>query len=594
MNRDFCFDLIYNLSATKLKILKNYIDEYIKKSFIIEFVSFAKTLILFVKKTNYKLCLCVNYKDLNEIIIKNRYSLFLINENLNKLFETKIFIKLNVKDVFHRIRIRKKYEWKTTFKCRFDHYQYQIMFFELTNSSITFQIYINKTIHSYLDVFVLMYINDLLMFFSFIEKHIQHVKLMLQRLRQFNLDFKLSKCNFHVFHVNFLDFRMNLEEITMQTNKIIVVKDWSKSKSHKNMQVFIKFANFYKCFVHAFFKMSAELIFLLKKNEKEKFKIKFIMISETRKFVKSIKRIFMNASMLRYYEFDDELIMKTNVFDFVITRIFSQFAEIDDQWQSIVFYFKKIIFVKRNYEINDQKMLVIVKICKKWRHYIKNVKYSVRMIIDHVNFKNFFINKIFSRRKSRWWKKLTKLDLKIKYRFDKNNFANDSFFKRNYENEITKKNKNNKNLNLRKWILIESKNIFKNKNEKKKNTYFFQSINHRHAILSNANNNSSKILETIDETSKSNCFTKNNFEKSAKISIVKNAQNFLKKEKIVAIVKRILKKKKDIEKISKKLRLENVANSENLVSKDWIKSVSSKKVTFNASFLKLRIVKDGS
>jgi hypothetical protein len=594
LNRDFCFDLIYNLSATKLKILKNYIDEYIKKSFIIEFVSFAKTLILFVKKTNYKLCLCVNYKDLNEIIIKNRYSLFLINENLNKLFETKIFIKLNVKDVFHRIRIRKKYEWKTTFKCRFDHYQYQIMFFELTNSSITFQIYINKTIHSYLDVFVLMYINDLLMFFSFIEKHIQHVKLMLQRLRQFNLDFKLSKCNFHVFHVNFLDFRMNLEEITMQTNKIIVVKDWSKSKSHKNMQVFIKFANFYKCFVHAFFKMSAELIFLLKKNEKEKFKIKFIMISETRKFVKSIKRIFMNASMLRYYEFDDELIMKTNVFDFVITRIFSQFAEIDDQWQSIVFYFKKIIFVKRNYEINDQKMLVIVKICKKWRHYIKNVKYSVRMIIDHVNFKNFFINKIFSRRKSRWWKKLTKLDLKIKYRFDKNNFANDSFFKRNYENEITKKNKNNKNLNLRKWILIESKNIFKNKNEKKKNTYFFQSINHRHAILSNANNNSSKILETIDETSKSNCFTKNNFEKSAKISIVKNAQNFLKKEKIVAIVKRILKKKKDIEKISKKLRLENVANSENLVSKDWIKSVSSKKVTFNASFLKLRIVKDGS
>jgi hypothetical protein len=443
-NRDFFFDLIYNLSTTKLKVLKNYINEYMKKNFIIEFVSFTKTFIFFVKKTNDKLRLCVNYKNLNEIIIKNRYLLFFINENLNKLFETKIFIKLNVKDVFHRIRIQEENEWKTTFKCRFDHYQYRIMFFELTNSSITFQVYINKTMHSYLNLFVLMYINDLLMFFSFIEKHIEHVKLMLQRLKQFNLCFKFSKCNFHVFHVNFLDFRMSLEKITMQTSKIIVVKNWSKSKFHKDVQIFIKFANFYKRFVHAFFKTSAELISLLKENEKEKFKIKFVMISKTKKFMKSIKRIFINASTLRYYKFDDESMMKINVFDFVITKIFSQLAEIDDQWRSIVFYFRKMIFVERNYEVNDQEMFIIVKICKKWRHYIKDVKYFVRMIIDHVNLKNFFINKILNRRKARWWEKLTELNLKIKYRFDKNNLADDSFRKRDYENEIAKKTKTTK------------------------------------------------------------------------------------------------------------------------------------------------------
>jgi hypothetical protein len=245
--------------------------------------------------------------------------------------------------------------------------------------------------------------------------------------------------------------------------------------------------------------------------------------------------------MLRHYKFDDESMMKINVFDFVITKIFSQFAEIDDQWRSIVFYFRKMIFVERNYKINDHKMLIIVKICKKWRHYIKDVKYLVRMIIDHVNLKNFFINKTFNRRKTWWWKSLTKLDLKIKYRSNKNNLANDLFRKRNYENETAKKNKNNENLNLRKWILIESKNILKNKNEKKKNTYFFQSINHRYAILSNADNNLSKILKTIDETLKSNCFTKNNFKKSAKISIVKNAQNFLKKKKSLRLWKELWK-----------------------------------------------------
>ncbi len=251
-SRDSFFDSIYNLSTIELKILKNYIDEYMKKSFIIEFVSFAKILILFVKKTNDKLRLCVNYKELNEIIIKNRYSLFFINENLNKLFETKIFIKLNVKDVFHRIKVRKENEWKTTFKCRFDHYQYKMMLFELTNSLITFQVHINKTMHSYLDLLVLMYINDLLMFFSSTEKHIEHVKLMLQRLRKFNFYFKFNKCSFHVFHVNFLDFRMSLDEITMQTSKIVVIKNWSKFKFYKTVQIFIDFANFYKRFIHAF------------------------------------------------------------------------------------------------------------------------------------------------------------------------------------------------------------------------------------------------------------------------------------------------------------------------------------------------------
>jgi YHS domain-containing protein len=289
--------------------------------------------------------------------------------------------------------------------------------------------------------------------------------------------------------------------------------------------------------------------------------------------------------------------MKINAFDFVIVNIFSQLVKIDDQWRSIVFYFRKMIFAERNYEVNDQKMLVIVKICKKWRHYIENVKYSIRMIIDHANFKNFFINKFLNRREVKWWERLIKLDLRIKYRFEKNNFADDLFRKRDYENEIAKKDKNNENLNFKKWILIESKNIFKSKNEKRKKKYFFSSTNNRHVFLSNADNIASETFETIDEMSRSNCFANNDSANCAEFSIVKNAQNFLKKEKIVAIVKRALKRKKhfkslsrDIDTISSMLRLENVADSEDLAFRKWIKNVSNKKTTFSASFLKLRIV----
>jgi hypothetical protein len=289
--------------------------------------------------------------------------------------------------------------------------------------------------------------------------------------------------------------------------------------------------------------------------------------------------------------------MKIDAFDFVIADIFSQFVKIDDQWRSIAFYFRKMIFAERNYKVNDQEMLVVVKICKKWRHYIENVKHSIRMIIDHANLKNFFINKIFNRRKIKWWERLIELDLRIKYRSEKNNLADDSFRKRDYEDEIAKKDKNNENLNLRKWVLIESKNTLKSKNEKRKKKYFFSSTRNRHVFSSNADSIASKTFETVDEMSRSNCFANNDSANCAKSSVVKNAQNFLKKKKIVAIVERTLKRKKsfkslsrDIDKISSRFRLENVADSEDLAFREWIKNVSSKKATFSASFLKLRIV----
>jgi hypothetical protein len=97
------------------------------------------------------------------------------------------------------------------------------------------------------------------------------------------------------------------------------------------VQAFIDFANFYKHFVHAFFKINAELFSLLKKNDKSKFKIKFVMILEAKEFMKSIKKIFINASMLRHFELDDESMMKIDAFDFVIVDIFSQLVKIDDQ-----------------------------------------------------------------------------------------------------------------------------------------------------------------------------------------------------------------------------------------------------------------------
>ena len=134
----FSYNLIYFLSENELKILKKYLNKHLKNDFIWLFQLFIETLILFVKKKNGSLRLCVNYKTFNNLIIKNRYSLLLIDENLNRLNKIKMYIDLNLIATYHRMRIKRNDEWKTTFKTRYNHFKYQILFFDLKNASAFF------------------------------------------------------------------------------------------------------------------------------------------------------------------------------------------------------------------------------------------------------------------------------------------------------------------------------------------------------------------------------------------------------------------------------------------------------------------------
>ena len=126
---------------------------------------------LFVKKTNDNLRLCVNFRDFNEIIIKNKYSFSLLFETLNRFAYVKRFIKLDIRNVYYRIRIRKSDEWKTTFRTRYDQYEYQMMLFELANAFATFQFYVNEALKSYIDVFCVIYLNDVLIYSKSEKQH---------------------------------------------------------------------------------------------------------------------------------------------------------------------------------------------------------------------------------------------------------------------------------------------------------------------------------------------------------------------------------------------------------------------------------------
>ena len=129
---------LYNLFQKELAELRRYLNNVLNKNWIKFLMSFVNILILFVFKKDEELRLCMNYKSLNAIIIKNCHFLSFITKRLNRLCEVRRFIKLNLKDVYHRIWIKKSNKWKTTFRTRYEYFEYQIMSFDLTNALIIF------------------------------------------------------------------------------------------------------------------------------------------------------------------------------------------------------------------------------------------------------------------------------------------------------------------------------------------------------------------------------------------------------------------------------------------------------------------------
>jgi hypothetical protein len=307
------------------------------------------------------------------------------------------------------------------------------MFFDLANAFETFQIHINFALKKYLNDFCVYYLNDILIYFQREENHTNYIRLVLKRLQKHKMFVKFNKCVFDLEEIDYLKFIVKINDIRMNFAKIATIKKWVESTTRRHIRVFIKFAEFYKKFIKKFNKIAESLTNLLKKKKKRKFDKMFKFIKKTRKAFKKLKEVFIKTSILLHFDFKRRIRLKIDAFDFVISEIISQLIEKIDQWHLIAFFFRKIFAAKRNYEIEEEKMLAMIESCCVFRHYVKETLFLIQMLIDHVNLNSFFKNKKLNKKKARWWKKFNDLNLHIEYESSKLNFANDSFRRFDYE-----------------------------------------------------------------------------------------------------------------------------------------------------------------
>jgi hypothetical protein len=264
------FGPLYGLSEPELKALKEYLEENLDKGFIRPSKSPASSPILFVKKKDGSLRLCVDYRGLNSITIRNRYPLPLIPELLDRLRTAKIYTKLDLRGAYNLVRIRPGDEWKTAFRTRYGLFEYLVMPFGLTNAPAVFQHLMNDIFRDYLDVFVVAYLDDILIFSETPEEHTQHVKLVLERLHQHKLYAKLEKCSFDQDHVEFLGYVISPHGIEMDPAKVDTITKWQTPSSVNDVQTFLGFANFYRRFIGAFSKLVTPLTQLTKKSNRSR------------------------------------------------------------------------------------------------------------------------------------------------------------------------------------------------------------------------------------------------------------------------------------------------------------------------------------
>jgi len=257
---------MYSLSEMGMTALQQFLDENLRNSFICPSNSSHGMPILFVKKKDGSLRLCVDFQGLNKISKKDCYPLLLISDLLDSPGKARIYTKIDLQHAYHLVRIRKGEEWKTTFRTKYDLFEWLVMPFGLSNAPSAFQRFMNNVFTDMLDICVIVYLDDILIYSSNKATHHKQVKEVLCRLRKHGLYAKPEKCEFDCESVKYLGYILSPASLTMATNKVQTIQEWPEQRKVKDIQSFLGFANFYCRFIYNFSDITVPLTCLTRKH----------------------------------------------------------------------------------------------------------------------------------------------------------------------------------------------------------------------------------------------------------------------------------------------------------------------------------------
>uniref|UniRef100_A0A3B3BWV7 Gypsy retrotransposon integrase-like protein 1 n=1 Tax=Oryzias melastigma TaxID=30732 RepID=A0A3B3BWV7_ORYME len=402
---------IFPLSQPESEAMQKYIEEELEKGFIRPSTSPASAGFFFVKKKDGGLRPCIDYRNLNDITIKYRYPLPLVPFALEQLRQARFFTKLHLRSAYNLVRIREGDEWKTAFSTTSGHYEYLVMPFGLCNAPSVFQAFVNDVFRDMLNRFVIVYIDDILIYSSSFEEHVLHVRQVLQRLIKNNLYVKGEKCQFHTTSVSFLGYVISPQGVAMDQGKVEAVLKWPQPTTVKELQRFLGFANFYRRFIRGFSIVAAPLTSLLKGATKT-----LRWTPGALAAFQGLKQRFSSSPILHHPDPTKQFIVEVDASNTGVGAVLSQRHGQPQKMYPCAFFSRKLSDPERNYDVGDRELLAMKEAFTEWRHWLEGAAEPFLVLTDHKNLQYIKTAKRLNSRQSRWSLFFSRFDFQVTYR----------------------------------------------------------------------------------------------------------------------------------------------------------------------------------
>ncbi|GKB14132.1 putative reverse transcriptase domain-containing protein [Tanacetum coccineum] len=345
-------------------------------------------LVLFVKKKDGSFRMCIDYHELNRLNVKNRYPLPRIDDLFDQLQGSRVYSKIDLRSGYHQIRVQEEDIPKTAFRTRYGHYEFQVMSFGLTNAAAVFIDLMNQVCKLYLDRFLIVFIDDILIYSKSEKEHKGHIKLSLRLLKKEELYAKFSKCEFGLSKVQFLGHVIDSEGIHVDPAKIESVKDWASPKTPTKIRQFLGLAGYYKRFIKGFSKIARPMAELTQKS------VKFDWGEKAEAAFQLLKQKLYSAPILALPEGSEKFMVYCDASHKGLGTILMQKENV------IAYASRQLKVHEKNYTTHDLELAAVVFALKMWRHYMYGTKCvmftdhkSLQYILDQNEKEENFINK---------------------------------------------------------------------------------------------------------------------------------------------------------------------------------------------------------
>jgi transposase InsO family protein len=399
---------LYNLSRTETQALKDWIDVSLSRGHIRPSQSSAGAPVFFVKKKDGGLRPCVDYRELNSNTVRDRFPLPLISQILDRLSGANWFTTLDLKGAYNLVRIKEGCEHLAAFRTPFGLFEPLVIPFGLTNAPSVFQRFINQIFSDLLDVQVIIYLDDLLIFSKTREEHVQAVHSVLARLREHSLVATLPKCHFNQQSVSFLGYIISDTGIRMCPSKTAAVTDWPVPSSVTAVQSFVGFVNFYRRFIDHFSTRVAPLVALTRKD------VPFLWSSTCQSAFDDLKHVICSDVILPHPNPDIPFTLETDASDIALGAVLSQ-PDASGNHRPVSFYSRSLLPAERNYTVHDRELLAIVRALRHWRHHLQGSAFPTTIFCDHKNLLFFRTSQRLKPRHARWAETLSEYNFVLQF-----------------------------------------------------------------------------------------------------------------------------------------------------------------------------------